>query len=199
MHFVAELAHRAKNLLSVVQAIAIETLRSGDADTFASRFVGRIKALAALQNLMVAGTQSGVPLDELVRIQLEPFVPAGSDRLSIDGPPIKLRSQAANTLGLAMHELATNAAKYGALSNKSGRVSVSWAISDDAPGTRRFRMRWHESDGPPVVAPHSTGFGQQVLIGMTESTLQAKVSLDYTASGVRWAVDAPADMVEITA
>lgn len=196
---VAELAHRAKNLLSVVQAIATETLRSGGVETFANRFVGRIKALAALQNLMVTGAQSGVALDELVRSQLDPFVPAGPDRLSIDGPPVKLRSQAANTLALAMHELATNAAKYGALSNKSGRVSVGWSIGADASGTRRFRMQWHENDGPPVAAPQSAGFGQQVLVGMTESTLQAKVSLDYTPSGVRWAVEAPADMVEVTA
>lgn len=196
---VAELAHRAKNLLAVVQAIAMETLRSGGAETFDSRFAARIRALAALQDLMVAGTQPGVSLSDLVRTQLEPFMPAERQRVSIEGSPVRLRSQAANTLGLAVHELATNAAKYGAFSTRSGRVSVTWSIVDDASGTRRFRMQWQEKDGPSVVPPSSVGFGHQVLLGMTQSTLQAEVALDFAESGVRWTIEAPAEAVETTA
>jgi two-component sensor histidine kinase len=182
-----------------VQAIATETLRSGPVDSFAERFSARIKALATLQNLMVAGMQTGVEFSELVRVQLEPFLPSGVQRLSIDGPSVKLRPQTANTLGLALHELATNAAKYGAFSNESGRVSVTWSVVADASGQRRFRLRWRESDGPRVTPPQHGGFGRQVLVDMVENALQADASLDFAPSGLAWTVEAPAELVELTA
>ena len=191
---VRELAHRSKNLLTVVQAIAGETLRSGGADNFMDRFGVRVQSLARLQDLVVSGARGGVELSQLVRTQLAPFAEPGK-RLEIAGPEMRLRPEAANMLGMALHELATNATKYGSLSLQQGTVLIAWLLEADADGAQRFRLTWRESGGPPVVAPAQRGFGSRVVDDMTAATLDGRVDLEFRSDGVFWRIDAPATMV----
>ncbi|MGQ0581176.1 MAG: HWE histidine kinase domain-containing protein [Reyranella sp.] len=191
---VRELAHRSKNLLAVVQAIAGETLRSAGADDFMDRFGARLQSLALLQDLVVSGARGGVELGQLVRTQLAPFAEPGK-RLEIAGPEVRLRPEAANMLGMALHELATNATKYGCLSVPEGAVLIAWRLQPDTDGAQRFRLTWRESGGPPVAKPAQGGFGSRVVIDMTAATLGGRVSLDYLPDGVVWQVDAPATIV----
>jgi PAS domain S-box-containing protein len=201
---VRELAHRSKNLLSVVQAIAGETLRTGKSpDDFTERFGLRMAALAQLQDLLVAGAQGGVELGALVRAQLSPFAEVSrhgeeGGRVAIDGPEVRLKPEAANAIGMALHELATNAAKYGALSVPQGGISIAWRFEpgDDAGGkdkaARRFRLGWREGGGPSVVQPQRRGFGHSVVVNIVAATLEAKVTLEFPPEGVLWQVNAPA-------
>lgn len=191
-----ELAHRSKNLLAVVQAIAVETLRSGPVESFGGRFAARLRALGSLHDLTVAGVNDGVELGELVTSQLAPFAAADSTRLRVHGPSTRLKARAANAIGMALHELATNAAKYGALSNRTGAVAIDWSIGGDAGEARRFHLQWRESGGPPVVEPERRGFGRRVLVEMAAAELQAEVSLIFPIDGVVWKIDAPAATLE---
>lgn len=191
---VRELAHRSKNLLAVVQAIAGETLRSAGADDFMDRFGARLQALALLQDLVVSGARGGVELRQLVRRQLAPFAEPGR-RLEIAGPEVRLRSEAANMLGMALHELATNATKYGSLSAPEGVVLIAWRLEPDTDGAQRFHLAWRESGGPPVAKPAQGGFGSRVVIDMAAATLSGRVALDYLPDGIVWQVDAPATIV----
>lgn len=191
-----ELAHRSKNLLAEVQAIAVETLRSGPVDSFGNRFAARLRALGSLHDLTVAGVNDGVELGELVRSQLAPFAQLAGRRLRIEGMSMRLKARAANAIGMALHELATNAAKYGALSNTTGTVAIDWSIGSDADEDRRFRLQWRESGGPPVVEPQRRGFGRRVLVEMAAAELLAEVSLTFPVDGVVWKIDAPAATLE---
>lgn len=191
---IRELAHRSKNLLTVVDAIARRTLRTGDTASALDRLSERLGALARLQDLVVSGARGGIELAELVASQLAPFVEEGA-RLEIDGAPLRLRPEAANALGLALHELATNATKYGALSVPEGSVSISWRLDPGEDGTQRFRMRWRERGGPPVAVPQRRGFGSSVMVDIASTTLKGPASLAYPVDGVEWQVDAPAQIV----
>lgn len=191
---VQELAHRSKNLLTIVQVIANATLRSAGPENFRRSFDARLGALATLQDLVVLGTRDGVRLGELIEGQLSPFVDPGP-RLAIDGPDTRLRPAAANALGMALHELATNALKYGGLSLEGGKVSIQWRFEPDGAGARRLRLRWSESGGPPVVAPPRRGFGTSVVSDMTAASLRGRVTLEYRPEGLFWMIDAPADAV----
>ena len=198
---VRELAHRSKNLLSVVQAIAGETLRTGKSvDDFMERFGARMAALAKLQDLLVGGARGGVEIGALVRSQLAPFVDvAGAaslgGRLTLQGPEVRLRPEAANAIGMALHELATNATKYGALSVPSGGVSIAWRFETDDKGARRFRIGWREGGGPPASPPTRLGFGHSVMVNIVAATLDARVTLEFPSAGAIWQVDAPASVV----
>ena len=146
-----ELSHRSKNLLAVVQAIAGQTARYSDSmNEFQTRFSERLHAMARAQDLLVARTWEGAQLTDLVRSQMAPFTEDVSARIEMKGPDIDLRSDAVHSLTLALHELATNAAKYGALSVPDGRVAVDWQVTDAGPDGR-FRMSWCEHGGPPVT------------------------------------------------
>jgi len=191
---VRELAHRSKNLLAVVQAIAGETLRSAGAGEFMDRFGVRLQALARLQDLVISGARGGVELGELVKRQLAPFAEPGK-RLEIAGSEVRLRPEAANMLGMALHELATNATKYGGLSVPEGAVLVAWRLEPDTDGAQRFWLTWRESGGPPVVKPAQRSFGSRVVVDMTAVTLSGKVDLEYLPDGVVWRLDAPAEIV----
>ncbi|HYC65294.1 MAG TPA: HWE histidine kinase domain-containing protein [Reyranellaceae bacterium] len=201
---VRELAHRSKNLLTVVQAIAGETMRTGKStDDFMERFGQRMAALAQLQDLLVAGARGGVELGALVRSQLTPFAAVADAksgaadhdaRVTMQGPQVRLRPEAANAVGMALHELATNATKYGALSVPQGWVSIAWRFETGPMGSRRFRLGWREGGGPAVTAPERRGFGYSVITGVVASTLDAKVTMEFPASGALWQVDAPASI-----
>jgi len=175
-----EINHRAKNMLSVVDAIAHQTVANNPED-FVERFSERIQALSANQDLLVRNEWQGVDVEELVHAQLAHFAGLIGSRIAVRGPTLRLRAASAQAIGLALHELATNAGKYGALSTDTGRVDVCWGIDGDT-----LTMIWTERDGPPVSAPKRRGFGTIVMETMAERSVDGKVALDYAPSGLIW-------------
>ncbi len=181
-----EVSHRAKNMLSLVQAIARQTA-AREPEDFIGRFTERIQALAANQDLLVRNKWQGVDTEDLVRAQLAPFADLIGSRIAVHGPKLRLNAAAAQAVGLALHELATNAGKYGALSTDAGRVDVGWGSGGDI-----FAMRWTERDGPPVRPPERRGFGTTVIDSMAKRTVSGEVELDYAPSGLEWRLTCPA-------
>ena len=189
-----EVSHRAKNLLAIIQAMATQTARTSlTLEDFQARFGQRLQGMAASHDLLVSQNWQGVDIAELVRAQLRPFADEAGRRLEIDGPHVFLAPAAAQSIGLALHELATNATKYGALSVPAGKVGVSWRTvradlgDDPAP---RFKMTWRESGGPEVTPPQRRGFGHTVFDRMIKQSLGAAITLDYATGGLSWSLDA---------
>jgi PAS domain S-box-containing protein len=185
----AEVNHRSMNLLAVVQAVAQQTARMGDPVTFVARLFERIDGLAASQDLLIKNQWEGVDLADLVEAQLAHFKDLIGARVMRDGPPVRLTPAAAQGIGMALHELATNAGKYGALSNNDGRVHISWQF-----GTANepvFLMSWLEEGGPTVALPTRKGFGQMVIGRMVEAAVDGTAEVDYRESGFFWRLSAP--------
>src|SRR5712671_1252770 len=182
----SEINHRAKNMLSLVQAIARQTATRGPED-FIERFTERIQSLAANQDLLVQNEWQGVDVEDLVRAQLAHFADLVGSRITVHGSPVRLNAAAAQAIGLALHELATNAGKYGALSVDAGCVDVGWRLDSDI-----FAMSWTERNGPPVSQPKRRGFGSTVVDAMVKQTVNGEVQLDYIPSGVVWNLTCPA-------
>jgi len=191
---VREIDHRAKNLLSVVQAIAHQTEASSYQE-FIARFDERIRSLSASHNLLIKSEWRNVPLVELMRAQLDHFGDLLGRRITVRGPDLRITAVAAQAIGMALHELATNAAKYGALSTDKGRVEIVWGLEGDGAGEHRFTMEWSENSGPTVIPPKRHGFGWNVLCQMTKRSLGADVALEYPPTGVVWRLECPADRV----
>jgi two-component sensor histidine kinase len=181
-----EINHRAKNMLSVVDAIAHQTATRTPED-FIERFSERIQALAANQDLLIQNEWRGVEVENLVCAQLAPFADLTGSRIIVHGPELRLNAASAQAIGLALHELATNAGKYGALSTDAGRLDIGWGADGDT-----FTMNWTEREGPPVSAPKQRGFGTTVMEAMVERTVDGVVDLDYAPSGVTWRLTCPA-------
>jgi PAS domain S-box-containing protein len=181
-----EVNHRAKNMLSLVQAIARQTA-ARDPEDFIERFTERIQALAANQNLLVRNEWQGVEVEDLARAQLAHFADLIGSGITVHGPTVRLNAAAAQAIGLALHELATNAGKYGALSVDAGRVDVVWRLDGDI-----FAMSWTERNGPPLSAPKRQGFGTMVVDSMAKHTVGGDVQLDYPPSGLVWNLTCPA-------
>ncbi len=188
-----EVSHRAKNMLTLVQAIARRTVASHPED-FIDRFEQRITALAANLDVVVKNDWKAVSLGELIHSQLGPFRDL-SPRISIEGPPVEITASAAQTLGMAVHELATNAAKYGALSDAVGRVAINWEVKTDVARERRFLLSWTESGGPPVTKPKALGFGSVVVGRMIRIGFGCDAQIDFAPTGVVWRIDCPGDRV----
>ena len=146
----AEVNHRAKNLLAVVQAVALQTASEDDPKKFAQNFNDRLAGLAASQDLLVQSHWQGVDTAELVRSQLSHFAGLIGQRILLNGPPAQLKASAAQTLGMAIHELATNASKYGALSSGTGTIQVSWGIVKNGTNTLDLRCNGPRQNGPPL-------------------------------------------------
>jgi PAS domain S-box-containing protein len=181
-----EVNHRSKNMLSVVQAIARQTAAREPKD-FIGRFAERIQALAANQDLLVRNAWRGVEIEDLVRAQLAPFADLIGSRIVVRGPELRLNAAAAQAIGLTLHELATNAGKYGALSTGRGRVDVCWGTEGDI-----LSISWTERDGPPAAPPERRGFGTTVITSMAKATVSGEVHLDYGPSGLVWQLTCPA-------
>ena len=186
-----EVNHRSKNLLAVVQAIAQRTMSTQPAN-FMESFGQRVQALVANQDLLVQSEWKAVSLVELVRSQLAHFKDASDTRVAFDGPPVDIAASASQALGMALHELATNAAKYGALSNELGSVAIGWGLRSDAAGEARFTMSWIESGGPPVAKPARRGFGSTVMGRMVKMTFGGDAEIDFAPTGLVWRIDCPA-------
>jgi two-component sensor histidine kinase len=181
-----EISHRSKNLLSVVQAIAAQTVRTaGTIEEFQKRFSQRLQGLATSHDLLVHKNWQGASLADLVRDQLAPFVDGASTQLRLSGAETFVSPRAAEAIGLALHELATNAVKYGALSIQTGHVEVSWAPekSADVPS---MRLSWVERGGPAITAPASKGFGHVVFERIVAHSLNGKVVTDFAPQGLQW-------------
>jgi PAS domain S-box-containing protein len=175
-----ELNHRTKNLLSVVQSIANQTAASNPSD-FAERFSQRIQALSANQDLLVRNEWRGVELEDLVRAQLAHFADLIGERIVIEGPHLSVTPSAAQSIGMALHELATNAGKYGSLSDDHGSVKIDWRLEDG-----RFSIGWLERDGPRVEPPKRRGFGSTMISVVAKASVGGEVELDYASTGVVW-------------
>ncbi|MFN4141828.1 PAS domain-containing protein [Aestuariivirga sp.] len=189
-----EVNHRSKNLLAVVQVVAKQTAGRGDLETFASRFTERLQGLAASHDLLVHNSWQGVSFPALVRSQLAHLSDLIGRRILTTGPDIWVKPSAAQALGMALHELATNASKYGALSSEGGKVEIAWKIVPSAEG-ERFHLIWREGGGPAPRRPVRQGFGSILLKTMTEMTFGGSVTNDFLPEGLSWSLTAPVDQV----
>lgn len=181
-----ELSHRTKNALAVVQAMAWQTSRATkDVDAFQQQFTQRVDGLSRSIGLLVRNDWGGVGVRELVEGQLAPFLDEPS-RLACDGPTLVLKPNAAQDLGLVLHELATNASKYGALSVPGGHVAARWYLQAGPDGRDDFCFDWRELGGPRVTEPGHVGFGSSLIRDMLFKTYKAKIKLDFDASGLVW-------------
>jgi PAS domain S-box-containing protein len=188
-----EISHRSKNLLTVIQSIARRTARTaGTMEEFENRFERRLQGLAASHDVLVRKNWQGAPLAELVRQQLVPFVEIQSSRFELVGPDIVVTADAAQAIGLAIHELATNAIKYGALSAPTGKVRISWMLDGNAGASSQLSLNWIEQGGPPATPPSRKGFGHVVIVDMIERSLNGKVAVEFAVEGLKWSVSMPA-------
>lgn len=189
----SEITHRGKNLLAVIQAIASQTGRSTVTfDDFQERFTRRLHGLAASHDLLVMQNWKGASLANLIRNQLAPFAEMGNEGIRTSGPDIYLSPKITETLGLALHELATNAVKYGALSVPNGKIDISWNI--DNPGGAKpelLRLAWLERNGPPVTPPDRKGFGHTVFERIVAKSLNGKIDIHFAPEGLDWRLSIP--------
>ena len=187
-----ELTHRSKNLLAVIQAIARQTAsRTKTIDDFLDRFGARLVAIGCSQDLLVADNWHGASLRTLVEQQLNMHADRAGGQIDIDGEDVMLKPEAVQNLGLALHELATNAQKYGALSSDRGRVHIHWQFCDAA----KLKLTWEEQGGPPVITPERSGFGRAMIESVVGKALEGDVKLSFPPKGVRCVIVIPETQV----
>jgi PAS domain S-box-containing protein len=185
-----EVDHRSKNLLGVVQSI-VHLAQADDVDALKTGLTGRIQSLARTHSLLAAARWEGVDLKSLVSDELAPYASAVASRVQIDGPPLRLKPAAAQALALVLHELSTNAAKYGSLSAAGGELDVSWTLSSSPREGDRFCLDWSERSGPAVEPPTHRGFGSTVLRSSIERQLKGAVSLNWERTGLVCSIAVP--------
>ena len=191
---VAELNHRVKNTLSIVQSLAHQSFTSDRNRTEAlEAYEGRLLALSAAHDLLTQGNWTDASMRDLAKKALDPF--CADQRCTIEGPEWKLRPSSAVTICLALHELATNAAKYGALVTPNGRINLTWGLSSDG----RMVVEWSEKGGPPVAPPSTAGFGMNMLKRGVARDLGATIDLVFASDGLRCKIElmepAPAGVI----
>ncbi|MGZ8921710.1 MAG: PAS domain S-box protein [Limisphaerales bacterium] len=190
---VRELTHRAKNMFAVISALSHQVgAVSADVASFRTDFDERLRSLAVSHELLVREDWHSVPIADLVRSQLAFVSGREAAQVTIDGPELRLTASQAEYLGLALHELATNAMKHGALSVTSGKVHVAWTL--DKP-TERLLFEWREREGPPVAEPQRKGFGLVILKTIVPTVFQGTAELRYRADGFRWNLSAPYNQI----
>jgi two-component sensor histidine kinase len=186
-----ELNHRVKNTLATVQSIAAQTLRNaGTTDEARSALESRLFALSRAHDVLTRENWEGAGLREIVREAVAPYRGAGDERFQVRGPDVWLSPRMALALAMALQELATNAVKYGALSNESGRIAIEWRVAQETGGDRLY-LAWTEGGGPPVTPPQRRGFGTRLIDRSLAQDLNGEVKIQFTASGVVCTVDAP--------
>jgi PAS domain S-box-containing protein len=193
-----ELTHRSKNLLAVIQGMARQTARpAGTIENFLDRFGARLQALARSHDLLIQESWHGVSLDDLVRSQLGHYLDREKPQILVRGPQVQLKPEAAQSLGLALHELATNAAKHGALTRAKGRVSVEWRWREPEDGG--IEIVWSERGGPKVAAADHRGFGSLVIQHSLSRALGANVEMAFLPEGLRCRVVVPRMHISVAA
>ncbi len=189
---VNELNHRVKNTLAMIQAVAAQTFRNaGDLPQAQAAFSARIMALARANDLLTGENWEGASLSDIVAGVSVAHAGNQPDRFTAKGPVVRLSPKAALSLSMAMHELATNAVKYGALSQDAGRVDVSWGVNDG-----RMRIEWRESGGPPVKPPEKRGFGSRLVERGLAGEMGGTAQIDFQPQGIVCIIDAPIDIYD---
>lgn len=187
-----ELAHRVKNTLTIVTAIATQTVRHSESlDEFDQKFRARLLGLSRVHDLLTSGRSYSTDLAVLAQDVLAPYQGDYDGALSIDGPPVVLTPNTAIMLSMLFNELATNATKYGAWSNKMGRVALAWQIEGAADEKEILNISWRERDGPPVSTPSRQGFGSNVIKFSVERSLRGKAEADFAPEGVTYRITIP--------
>ena len=186
-----ELNHRAKNLLTIVMSLARQTARGAEAPAvFLDRLQERLSSLAGAHDVLARENWKGADLPAIVAGQLKHQIQAYGDRITVTGPPCMLAADAAPYMAMALHELGSNAVKYGALSGPDGGVDVRWRL-EGPDGGRTLRFTWTERGGPRVIAPETPGFGSTILTSLTPRAMGGSASLVFDAEGLAWALTAP--------
>ena len=194
-----ELSHRSKNLLAVVQSIARQVARrTKNFEDFDAAFAARIRALANVHDLLITQNWQGADIREVISSQLAPFRQPDDGRVTIEGPDLILKPKAVEHVGLALHELATNAAKYGSLSSPTGSVSIRWKMIPSDDGSAQMRIDWQEKGGPPVASPQQNGFGHMVITHLAPRALDGHAKIDYAIEGFQWMLVVPAGNIAAT-
>lgn len=184
-HLLHEIAHRLKNQLALIGAVVRQSGRTAEnVATFSEHLEKRLQALGQSTTLLVASDWKHTRLRDLIDAQLESF--SGLGTITLTGPDVPIGANVTQYLGIALHELATNAAKYGALSRPDGRLAITWTAEDG-----RLRLIWQEDGGPPVSPPTRTGFGHLVVGRLISSALQAETKSEFLETGLRWQIDMP--------
>ncbi|MBP0445266.1 PAS domain-containing protein [Roseomonas sp. SSH11] len=187
----ALLQHRVRNTLSIVRSILRRTAQTSESvEEMAMHLDGRINAFSRVQTALIRDPAGGLDLAQLIADEFLVHAAREDKQVAMEGPPVELRPRAAETLGLAFHELATNAVKYGALSRPDGQVAVSWRIEDE-PGQPRLILTWRERGGPRPDKPSRRGFGGDLLARSLPYDLQAEVQQDFTAEGLHCTITVP--------
>jgi two-component sensor histidine kinase len=183
---IEELNHRVKNTLAILQSIAVQTFRSASRSE-REKFEGRLGALAEAHNLLSTEKWQGSELQDVVKRVLQPYLLNNPERMKMFGPHVPLSPRVAVILSMIVHEIATNAAKYGALSNDSGTVTVDWeVITENA--TKKLRLIWTEAGGPHVTAPVQRGFGSRLIERSARDQLGGEATVDFLPRGVVYTV-----------
>ena len=189
-----ELTHRCKNLLAVIHAIARQTAsRTRSVEDFLDRFSARLVAIGCSHDLLIADDWHGASLRMLVEQQLGDHAERFGEQIAIEGEDVMLKPEAVQNLGLALHELAANAEKYGSLSGPEGRVSIRWQFCEEAS---KLRLTWQERGGPPVAPPQRSGFGRAMIETVVSQALDGDVKLSFPPKGVRCEIVIP--MAQVT-
>lgn len=189
---IAELNHRVKNILALIKSLSRQARRSSTSlESYALALEQRIAALAAAHDLAVSNATEGVALRTILTTEFDPYVRPGTGQLLLDGPAVGFRADVAPLITLVLHELVTNAAKYGALSNSAGLVRVVWSLND-AGG---LDLHWSELGGPPVKAPERQGFGRSLIERAIPYELDGKAELSFDPQGVRFSFQLDAGLL----
>jgi PAS domain S-box-containing protein len=186
---IAELNHRVKNMLAIVQAVAHQTFSKVECAGAAERFSGRLSALAAAHTILTRRSWEAAAIREIACEVLQPHYSGADAQIRLTGDDdARVPPQTAVNLAMALHELATNAAKYGALSSRRGRVELSWAVTHSQPV---LHIEWRESGGPPVKQPEREGFGTRMIRRVLASELGGTVTLEFNPKGLECSIEAP--------
>lgn len=188
---VQELHHRVRNTLATVKAVLTASARSSvDMAEFQDTFTARIAALAKTHTLLTEDRAQIVPFDALLRAELQPYDDLRSSRIALTGPVVLLPSELAVPIGMAAHELTTNAVRHGSLKDANGRLEVTWSVEESQSG-RVLHWTWNEHDGPPVALPTREGFGKHLLQGVLTYQIKATVEIAFDPDGLRVSIDIP--------
>jgi two-component sensor histidine kinase len=185
-----ELDHRIKNLITTIQAVARQSLRGKGLDAELSVFSDRLKAMASAHDLLIVDSWQTASIPALVRRAVKPFDDPAMARFDLSGPEVQVNSRAAMALSMALHELATNAVKYGALKSVGGRIEIAWTAEGG-----EFRLQWTETGGPEVRPRTAMGFGSTMIEQVLSQQIGGTVTMDFDPRGLRVAVTVPAELV----
>ncbi|GEO14995.1 sensor histidine kinase [Microvirga aerophila] len=190
--FLDELNHRVKNTLATVQSIAAQTLRSASSPAnFKEAFEGRLLALSKTHDLLTRNAWRDANLHDIAKQELAPYRKNYDDRIIVEGPKVNLPARYAINLGLVLHELVTNAAKYGALATPTGQLDLKWTANGTADGPLQLHLHWVEAGGPPVEPPKRQGFGSRLISRSIEGELSGSVAIDFAPTGIRYDISVP--------